>query len=69
MRLREIATGVLVAVGLAVSAAAVAPSPAEGEEIILTTYYPSPRGVYRELRTTHNALLARLGGASPSVRT
>jgi hypothetical protein len=33
------------------------------EEITLATYYPSPRGVYRELRVTNNAYLAQQGGA------
>jgi len=32
------------------------------EEITLTTYYPSPRGVYQELRTTNNTYLAIDGG-------
>ena len=31
-------------------------------DITLTTYYPSPRGVYRELRTTDNTYLATQGG-------
>ena len=31
---------------------------AVAEEITLTTYYPSPRGVYEELRTTKNTFLA-----------
>ena len=33
------------------------------EELTVTTYYPSPRGVYKELRTTDDALLALEGGA------
>jgi hypothetical protein len=36
--------------------------PVAAEDLALTTYYPSPRAVYRELRTTHNALLASQGG-------
>jgi hypothetical protein len=32
------------------------------EEVTLTTYYPSPRGVYKELRTTGNTSLAVDGG-------
>jgi hypothetical protein len=32
------------------------------EDLTLTTYYPAPRGVYRELRTTNNAFLARQAG-------
>jgi len=32
------------------------------EELTLTTYYPSPRGVYSELRTTDNTYLAIEGG-------
>ena len=32
------------------------------EDITLTTYYPSPRGVYQELSTTGNTLLATQGG-------
>ena len=32
------------------------------EEVTLTTYYPSPRGVYEELRTTQNTWLATEGG-------
>jgi hypothetical protein len=35
---------------------------AAAEELTLTTYYPSPRGVYRELRTTHNTYLAQYAG-------
>ena len=33
------------------------------EDITLTTYYPSPRGVYQELTTTSNTLLATQGGS------
>ena len=32
------------------------------EDITLTTYYPSPRGVYQQLRTTDETLLATEGG-------
>ena len=33
------------------------------EDLTVTTYYPAPRGVYKELRTTDDALLALEGGA------
>ena len=33
------------------------------EEITLTTYYPSPRGVYDQLRTMHDTYLAIQGGS------
>lgn len=33
------------------------------EDITLTTYYPSPRGVYDELRSNNNTFLAVQGGA------
>jgi len=33
------------------------------EDITLTTYYPSPRGVYNELRSNNNTFLAVDGGA------
>ena len=36
---------------------------AQAEDLTITTYYPSPRGVYQELRTTNNAFLATQGGA------
>ncbi len=32
------------------------------EEMTLTTYYPSPRGMYKELRTTDNTYLATQAG-------
>ena len=32
------------------------------EDMTVSTYYPSPRGVYQELRTTDNTYLATLGG-------
>lgn len=32
------------------------------EDVTLTTYYPSPRGVYNELRTNSNTFLALQGG-------
>ena len=44
------------------------------ESITITTYYPSPYGVYNELTTTSNAYLATTGGnvgigtAAPSVK-
>ena len=31
-------------------------------DLTITTYYPSPRGVYQELRTTDNTYLATLAG-------
>ena len=49
-----------------------APAAALAEDLTVTTYYPSPRGVYRELRTTDETHLATQGGrvgigtASPS---
>ena len=33
------------------------------EDLTISTCYPSPRGVYQELRTTDNAFLATQGGA------
>lgn len=33
------------------------------EDITLTTYYPAPRGVYEEIRTTNNTYLASVAGA------
>jgi len=33
------------------------------EDITLTTYYPAPRGVYEEIRTTNNTYLASLAGS------
>ena len=36
---------------------------AAAEEYVLTTTYPSPRGVYQEIRTTSNAFLATQGGS------
>ena len=44
------------------------------EDITITTYYPSPRGVYKELRTTDNAYLAinagnvGIGTTSPGAK-
>ena len=35
---------------------------AAAEDITLTTYYPSPRGVYDQLRTMNNTTLAEQGG-------
>ena len=35
---------------------------ARAEDITVSTYYPSPRGAYQELRTTANTYLATLGG-------
>ena len=32
------------------------------EDITVSTYYPSPRGIYQELRTMNNTFLATLGG-------
>ena len=36
--------------------------PIFAEDITVSTYYPSPRGVYQELRTTDNTYLATLAG-------
>lgn len=36
---------------------------AVAEDITVTTYYPSPRGVYEELRTTGNTYVATQGGS------
>ena len=47
--------GILLMLGVAASAFA--------EEVTLTTYYPSPRGVYEELRTTDNTFLATAAGS------
>ena len=47
-----------IAMGLFLSVA----TPALAEDITLTTFYPSPRGVYEELRTTNNTLLAMQAG-------
>ena len=38
------------------------PVRALAEDITITTYYPSPRGIYQELRTTDNTYLAYLAG-------
>lgn len=61
--------------GLALLAAVVfGPAALSTESLTLTTYYPSPYGVYNEMRTTGNALLAYSGGAvgvgttSPSAK-
>ena len=35
---------------------------AAADDITLTTYYPSPRGIYKELRVTHNIYLATIAG-------
>jgi hypothetical protein len=40
---------------------------ASAEEIILTTYYPSPRGVYHELRTIGKTVLAQYPGANVGI--
>ncbi len=37
-------------------------SQVSAEDITLTTYYPSPRGVYNELRTTNNTYLSSQAG-------
>ena len=47
---------------------------AAAEEVTLTTYHPSPRGVYEELRTTDSTYLATAAGnvgvgtANPQVK-
>ena len=35
---------------------------AQAEDVTVSTYYPSPRGVYKELRVANNAELASQGG-------
>jgi hypothetical protein len=57
MKRDQIRNGLLVGMlGLLVFGAALAV--VAQEDITLTTYYPSPRGVYEELRVTRNAFLA-----------
>ena len=51
----DLKIGAITAMILATAVHAVA------EEITLTTYYPSPRGVYDQLRTLHNTNLALHG--------
>lgn len=41
-------------------------SEGRAEEMTLTTYYPSPRGVYEELRVTEQAIVG--GNAPPEAR-
>jgi len=43
--------------------------PAASEDITLTTYYPSPRGVYKELRTTGDTFLATQAGGNVGIGT
>ena len=76
MRLSRIGPGVLALLGLEGLAAGLAPSIVEGEEITLTTYYPSPRGVYRELTPSEPrrdagvpALRCRSGGTAGCLTT
>ena len=38
------------------------------EELTLTTYYPSPRGVYHELRTAGDVKLGDVSASSPKAR-
>lgn len=35
---------------------------ARAEDVTVSTYYPSPRGVYKELRVANNTELAQQGG-------
>ncbi|MDE2293559.1 MAG: hypothetical protein KGL53_15870 [Elusimicrobia bacterium] len=44
--------------GLALALVSLRPAPLATENLTLTTYYPSPYGVYQELRSTGNAYLA-----------
>jgi len=44
------------------SVALVLAAPVRAEEIVMTSYYPSPRGVYMELRTMNDTFLASQGG-------
>ena len=52
-------TRVLVAMSVGLILAA--PIPVLAEEITLTTYYPSPRGVYNELRAMNNLAIGLMG--------
>jgi hypothetical protein len=54
MRGRNLLTALWVSLGICLSAFA--------EDVTLTTYYPSPRGVYEELRATNNTYLATQAG-------
>ena len=54
MRTMGLAVAVL---GVALTVVAVA------EDVTVSTYYPSPKGVYQQLRTTGNTMLANQGGA------
>ena len=38
------------------------------EDLTLTTYYPSPRGVYAELRTSGNVKIGDISAAAPKAR-
>lgn len=51
-----------VRIGLVSSAWLTTAVMAHAEELTVTTYYPSPRGVYKELRTTEDTFLATQGG-------
>jgi hypothetical protein len=51
-------------IGWVVLALGWAAGPVWAEDITLTTYYPAPRAVYRELRTTNNTYLAQAAGAA-----
>ncbi len=44
-------------------------APLQAEETTLTTYYPSPRGVYEELRATNNVYIATQGSSSVGIGT
>src|SRR3989338_26953 len=41
---------------------------ARAEDVTVTTYYPSPQGVFEELRTTQDTSLAIQGGDRKSTR-
>ena len=53
-RLRDSWLGLVILLGTAVYVVA--------EDITLTTYYPSPRGIYQTLRSTGQTTLAEAGG-------
>ncbi len=55
--MKRLLTGVVVLM-LAGGAASVC-----AEDVTVSTYYPSPRGVYQELRVANNTQLAMQGGA------
>lgn len=55
-------TGTVLKTWLVVSVLVGTMAYAVAENITLTTYYPSPRGMYKELRTRDNTYLATTGG-------